>query len=135
MKITVSALVHKDVETVWNAYNQPKHVIHWNFASDTWHCPNASNHFVIGGSFSYRMEAKDGSAGFDFEGIYDVIDSLKQMSYHMADHRKVDVFFSSQHGKTKVDVTFDIEMENSPELQKMGWQSILDQFKTYTESL
>jgi len=133
--ITVSAVVHRTIEVVWDSYNLPKHVIHWNFASDTWHCPNATNQLVVGGSFSYRMEAKDGSFGFDFEGIYDAIEPRKLVKYHLADDRKVQVLFTKQAKQTLVDVTFDLETENTAELQRSGWQAILNQFKLYTESL
>lgn len=133
--ITVRAIVKSKIDLVWETYNNPNHVLHWNFASDTWHCPKASNHLIVGGSFTYRMEAKDGSFGFDFEGIYDAIEPRKFVKYHLADDRKVQVLFTKQAKQTLVDVTFDLETENTAELQRSGWQAILNQFKLYTESL
>lgn len=134
-QITIKANILKPIESVWDGYYLPKHVIHWNFASDTWHCPKASNEFVVGGKFNYRMEAKDGSFGFDFIGIYDEIIKHKKMTYHLLDDRKVIVLFTKTDRGTHVEVTFDTEEENSIELQEMGWQAILDQFKSYMESL
>lgn len=134
-KITVRSTIKQSIDKVWNAYYQPQHVIHWNFASDTWHCPKASNEFVVGGKFNYRMEAKDGSFGFDFIGIYDEIIEHKTMAYHLEDDRKVVVLFQKDNNETHVEVTFDSEDMNPIELQRMGWQSILDQFKSYVETL
>ncbi len=134
-KITVRSTIKQSIDKVWNAYYQPQHVIHWNFASDTWHCPKASNEFVVGGKFNYRMEAKDGSFGFDFIGIYDEIIEHKTMVYHLEDDRKVVVLFQKDNNETHVEVTFDSEDMNPIELQRMGWQSILDQFKSYVETL
>jgi uncharacterized protein YndB with AHSA1/START domain len=134
-KITVQAIINKPIENVWDAYYLPEHVTHWNFASDTWHCPMASNDFVVGGKFNYRMEAKDGSMGFDFIGIYDEIIDHQKMVYHMPDNREVIVLFYAKGMSTHVEVHFDAEQENSIDLQKMGWQAILSQFKTYVETL
>ena len=133
--IVVSTLVLKPVELVWQTYNEPKHMEKWNFASDDWFCPSALSDFKVGGSFKSNMAAKDGSFAFDFEGIYDVIKPNQQVSYHMADGRKVDVLFTPNGLHTHVFVTFDIETYNEPELQRQGWQAILDNFKRYTESL
>lgn len=133
-KITIEVTINKPIERVWDAYYLPEHVTHWNFASEDWHCPKASNEFVVGGKFNYRMEAKDGSMGFDFIGIYDEIITHTKMVYHMPDNRQVVVLFNSSNQGTHVEVTFDIEHENSKELQKMGWQAILNQFKSYVES-
>lgn len=134
-QITVKSTINKPMQMVWDAYYQPNHVIHWNFASDTWHCPTATNDFIVGGHFNYRMEAKDGSGGFDFIGIYDEIIKHKKMAYHLEDDRKVIVQFSKTDQGTHVEVTFDIEYENTKELQELGWQSILNQFTSYVESL
>ncbi len=134
-KITIETTIHQSLNRVWDAYNLPDHVVHWNFASDDWYCPKATNEFLVGGKFNYRMEAKDGSVGFDFVGIYDDIIIHEKMAYHMEDGRQVIVLFQKQNSDTHVRVIFDSEDENPIELQKMGWQSILDQFKKYSESL
>jgi len=134
-KITIETTIHKPLKDVWDAYYLPNHVIHWNFASEDWCCPKATNAFVVGGRFNYRMEAKDGSVGFDFVGIYDEIIEYKKMAYHLEDYRKVIVLFHERPHDTHVEVCFDSEDENPIELQKMGWQAILNQFKAYVESL
>lgn len=134
--ITVKATVNAPVEKVWDYYNSPDHVTKWNNASEDWHTPTASNNLEVGGTFSYRMEAKDGSAGFDFEGTYEQVDANAGLSYVMSDGRKVKVTFESKENNTTTDVTviFDPETENAPEFQQQGWQAILDNFKKYVES-
>lgn len=132
--ITVEADVSSSLEKVWKYWTEPTHIIHWNFASDDWCAPRASNDLVKGGKFSFRMEAKDGSFGFDLEGTYNTIDKGKRIEYTMTDGRKVKVLFSTEHGKTKVVESFEAESENSEELQRSGWQAILNNFKKYTES-
>src|SRR5690606_20186537 len=120
--------------TVWNLYNTPDHVRNWNHASDDWHSPFAENNLKVDGRFRYRMEAKDGSFGFDFEGTYTLVDEPNRFSYMMDDDRKVDVSFEAKDNFTHVTVIFDAETENSLELQKEGWQEILNNFKKYAES-
>lgn len=132
-QIKVQALISADLPKVWACYTDPRHITKWNFASDDWQCPKAANDLRAGGKFSARMEAKDGSAGFDFEGIYDEVIHEKKISYTMGDGRAVTVIFDGSNGKTEVEVTFDAENQNSDELQKGGWQAILDNFKKYTE--
>ncbi len=136
-KITVETVVNKPIEIVWDAWNNPEHMTKWNFASDDWHSPSAQNDLKIGGRFSARMEAKDGSTGFDFGGIYTNIEEKAVIEYTMdgEDQRKVKVTFETVEGGTKVTETFDAENVNTIEKQKGGWQSILDNFKKYTESL
>lgn len=134
-RITVSANVNKSIDVCWDCYTNPTHIIHWNFAHESWHCPKATNTLIVGSSFSYRMEAKDGSHGFDFEGVYDIIEPLNKIGYHMLDQRNVIIEFSSREADTHIDVTFDLEQMNSEELQRMGWEAILNQFKSYVESL
>ncbi len=134
-KITIEVTINKPLKDVWEAYYLPKHVIHWNFASDDWCCPKATNEFLVGGKFNYRMEAKDGSMGFDFVGIYDEIIDQEKTVYHMEDGRQVTILFQKLNTGTHVEVAFDSEDENPIELQKMGWQAILNQFKAYSESL
>ena len=133
--IVVSALVLKPIELVWQTYNEPTHMVNWNFASDDWFCPSAKSDFRVGGSFTSKMAAKDGSFAFDFEGIYDVIKPNEQVSYHMPDGRNVEVQFKTNEAGTYITVTFDPEIENDLELQRQGWQAILNSFKYYTESL
>lgn len=133
--ITVETTINAPAEKVWAAYTQPEHIMNWNTASPDWHTPKAENHLKVRGKFVYRMEAKDGSFGFDFGGIYDEVKINEVIAYTMGDGRKVKVTFSAVEGGTKVVVDFEAETENSLEMQKGGWQAILDNFKKYTESL
>lgn len=107
--------------------------MHWNHASDDWHSPRAQNDLRPGGVFNYRMESKDGSEGFDFTGTYSEVVPLEKMAYTMPDGRSVTVLFTSDGSLTTVATTFDPETENSPDMQRAGWQAILDNFKKYTE--
>lgn len=134
-KITVEAYIQKDIKTVWDLYNTPEHVRNWNHASDDWHSPFAENNLEVDGRFKYRMEAKDGSFGFDFEGTYTRVEKPYKFSYIMDDQRAVDVSFQTKDNGTQVIVVFDAETENTLELQKEGWQEILNNFKQYAESL
>jgi uncharacterized protein YndB with AHSA1/START domain len=134
-KITVETTVNANVEIVWVLWTSPLHIVKWNHASDDWHTTTAENDLKVGGSFSYRMEAKDGSSGFDFAGTYDVVEQHKQISYSLGDNRKVDIIFQEHGDGTKVIETFDAESSNTLELQRFGWQSILDNFKKYVESI
>lgn len=134
--ITVKATINVPVEKVWEYYNSPNHVTKWNNASEDWHTPHAENNLEVGGTFLYRMEAKDESAGFDFEGTYEQVDANASLAYVMSDGRKVTVTFEEQDNNksTLVTVTFDPESENDPEFQQQGWQAILNNFKKYVES-
>lgn len=133
-QITVQSTISADTKKVWDYYTNPKHIIHWNFASDDWQCPWAKNDLRVGGKYSARMEAKDGSFGFEFEAIYDNIVELKSFTYTMEDGRKASVDLESLGNKTKVTVSFDPENQNPEEMQRGGWQAILDNFKKYVES-
>jgi uncharacterized protein YndB with AHSA1/START domain len=133
--ITVSAKIQAPVEKVWQVWTNPEHIVHWNNASDDWHTPKAESDLRAGGTFRSRMEAKDGSMGFDFEGIFDEVISNQKLSYTLGDGRRVEIIFSSQGKDTKVDETFEAETSNSPEMQREGWQAILNNFKKYVESL
>lgn len=133
--ITVEATVHAPVATVWESWTNPAHITKWNNASDDWHTPWSKNDLRVGGSFSSRMEAKDGSFGFEFGGVYDAVTTNELIAYTMADGRKVMVEFSAEGDATKVVEHFDAENENPVDMQQMGWQAILDNFKKYTESL
>ncbi len=133
--ITVQALVEAPVEKVWNAWIKPEHITQWNNASDDWHTPKASNDLRVGGKFSATMAARDGSVSFDFEGTYTTIKLYQLIEYTITDGRTVKIVFDS-HGKhTRVIETFEAESENPIEMQRGGWQAILDNFKMYTEGI
>jgi uncharacterized protein YndB with AHSA1/START domain len=132
-KITVEAMVDANSKKVWEAWTKPEHITKWNFASDDWQCPAASNDLRVGGKYSARMEAKDGSFGFDFEAIYNEVIELKKITYTMPDGRVATTNFTDAGGKTKVITTFDAESENSIELQQQGWQAILNNFAQYVK--
>lgn len=132
--IVISAIVNAPIDKVWNTWSQPEHIIKWNSASDDWHTPKAENDLRTGGKFSSRMEAKDGSWGFDFAGVYDNVEHHKLIQYTMADGRTVKITFSDNGDSTEVVEEFVPESENSIDMQREGWQSILDSFKKYTES-
>ncbi len=133
-KITVEAVVAANTKKVWEAYVEPKHITKWNFASDDWQCPSAKNDLKVGGKYAARMEAKDGSFGFDFEAIYDEVQDQKTLTYTMGDGRKATTKFEDLGGKTKVTTTFDAEKANPEQMQKDGWQAILNNFKKYVET-
>ena len=132
-KIIIQAIVSADIKKVWDYYTRPEHITKWNFASDDWQCPHASNDMRVGGKDLARMEAKDGSFGFDFEVVYDQIVVAERFSYTMPDGREVEVTFNDAGGKTEVSVSFDAETENPVEMQRAGWLAILNNFKKYTE--
>jgi uncharacterized protein YndB with AHSA1/START domain len=131
--ITITTSVHASLTTVWERWTQTKHVIQWNAASDDWFCPRAENDLRTGGQFTYRMEARDGSAGFDFGGTYRDVTPNQHIAYAMEDGRTVDVTFEASGDQVTITETFDAESENPLEMQRAGWQSILDRFKAYAE--
>jgi len=132
--ITVQTIIKAPVEKVWKFWTEPNHIIHWNNASDDWHTPKAENDLRVGGKFMSRMEARDGSMGFDFSGKYDKIEPLHLIEYTMDDGRKAKISFVPQGNVTTVIESFEAEETNSVDLQQAGWQSILDNFKKYTEA-
>lgn len=132
-KITVRSAINADVKKVWEYYNQPEHIVKWNFADPLWHCPKATNDLRVGGRYVARMEAKDGSFGFDFTAIYNEVSEYEKIGYILDDGREVDIIFDSENGGTIVTISFDAEGQNPIELQKKGWQAILDNFKKYAE--
>ncbi len=132
--ITVESLVKAPVDKVWNYWNQPEHITRWNHPSDDWHSPRAENDLRPGGKFLIRMEARDGSMGFDFAGIYDEIKTNELVTYTLDYGRKVRVSFSPQGEHTRITETFDPETINPLEMQKQGWQAILDNFASYAEA-
>ena len=134
-KITVETTVNAPVEKVWKTWNEPQHIKNWCAASEDWHAPKAENDLRTGGTFSTRMEAKDGSFGFDFGGVYDNVKKNELIEYTMGDGRKVQVTFSPSGNQTKIVETFEAESTNPVEMQRGGWQAILDNFKKYTETI
>ena len=133
-EITIQTTVDAPIEKVWKYWNEPEHITKWNFASDDWQCPGAENDIRVGGKFSFRMEAKDGSFGFDFWGTYDEIKTNELIAYTMGDERKAKVTFTSNGNSTHITTIFEAENQNPVELQKGGWQAILNNFKKYTEN-
>ncbi len=133
-QVTVETTVNVPVAKAWDMWNKPEHVTKWNAASPDWHCPKAESDLREGGKFSARMEAKDGSFGFDFGGTYTKVVTGKILGYVMSDGRKVEVMFADKGGKTHILETFDAESENPVEMQRAGWQSIMDNFKKYAEA-
>ena len=131
--ITVETTVHAPVEKVWEYWTEPRHITKWSNASDDWHSPNAENDLRVGGRFLTRMEAKDGSSGFDFSGVYDEVRKNEFISYTLGDGRKVEITFISQENDIKVIETFEAENTHSIEMQEAGWQAILENFKKYSE--
>jgi uncharacterized protein YndB with AHSA1/START domain len=130
--ITISTIISADRSKVWDFYTQPEHITNWNFADPSWHCPSASNDLKIGGKYVARMEARDGSFGFDFEATFTSITPGEHLAYEFGG-RMADIRFHDLQGKIEVTIRFDPETENPIELQKNGWQAILENFKKYTE--
>jgi uncharacterized protein YndB with AHSA1/START domain len=131
--ITIHASINAPVEKVWKLYTKTEHIMNWNNASEDWHTPKAENDLKVGGKFLSRMEAKDGSAGFDFEGTYDEVETNKCIAFSMSDGRKVTINFEGVSKGTRVTITFEAEKTNTIEMQRQGWQAILNNFKRYVE--
>ncbi len=132
--ITVETTIAAPLAKVWFYWTTPEHIIQWNNASADWCTPHASNDLQGGGRFLYRMESTDGSMGFDFEGTYDEVLFEKSIVYTMDDSRKVTILFSADGHDTKITESFEAEQTNAEELQRAGWQAILDNFKRQVES-
>jgi uncharacterized protein YndB with AHSA1/START domain len=132
--ITVEVTVQANVDTVWEQWTNPIHIVKWNSASDDWHTTRAENDLRVGGKFTSRMEAKDGSFGFDFWGTFDQVVPGELLESTLGDGRKLTVRFKHLGDVTVVTETFEAETENTPELQKTGWQAILNNFKKHVES-
>lgn len=132
-KIIVQATLNVPRQKAWTYYTSPAHITYWNFAHPSWHCPSASNDLRVGGTYLARMEARDGSAGFDFEAVYVEVEEPVEFTYEFFG-RVAQVKFDEQNGQTTVTIIFDPETENPIELQRQGWQAILDNYKSYTES-
>lgn len=132
--ITVTATVNAPVDKVWGFWTNPEHITQWNNASEDWHSPKAENDLRNGGTFNYRMEARDGSFGFDFQGTYSNIKTKELIEYTLGDNRKVHIKFEANGNQTNITEAFEAETVNSIKLQKGGWQAILDNFKKYSEA-
>ena len=130
-KITVKTTIAAPIAKVWNAYTNPIDIINWNTADASCHCPKSENDLRVGGRFLSRMEAKDGSFGFDFEGTYNIINLHKEITYTMDDGRVAKTLFNEVDNKTEVETTFDAEEEYTLDLQRNGWQAILNNFANY----
>ncbi len=132
-KITINTIVSTDKQKVWDYYTKPEHITKWNYADPSWHCPTATNDLKVSGRYFARMEAKDGSLGFDFDAVYKEVNHGQSFTYEFGG-RLATIVFNEANGQTEVTVTFDSETENSIDLQRQGWQAILDNFKNYTET-
>jgi uncharacterized protein YndB with AHSA1/START domain len=131
--IHIQVTVAAPIEKTWDYYTNALHIQNWNFATEDWHCPEATSDLQVGGKFSYRMEAKDGSFAFDFEGAFDEVKINEKLAYTISDGRKVEVFFEDHHHQSEVRIHFEAEEMNPAELQQQGWQAILNNFKMYVE--
>lgn len=132
-QITVKTTAKAAAKKVWDLWTDPNHIVKWNTASEDWHTPRAENDLRVGGKFLSRMEAKDGSFGFDFTGTYDEVEPQKRIAYTIEDGRKAKIDFKETQGNTEIITAFDPETQNPIEMQRDGWQAILDNFKNYTE--
>ncbi|SHJ69324.1 Uncharacterized conserved protein YndB, AHSA1/START domain [Arenibacter nanhaiticus] len=132
--ITVQTTIQSNIDKVWNHWTKSEHITNWNFATDEWCCPKAENDLKPKGTFSWRMEAKDGSMGFDFNGNYEKVIERELITYKMEDGRWVKIEFSVKGNEVTIRETFDAEGTNSDEQQRAGWQAILENFKKYVES-
>lgn len=132
-EVKISTTVQTPVDKLWEYWTEPRHITKWNYASEDWHCPYAENDLKEGGKFTYRMEAKDGSFGFDFGGIYDEVRWHEKIAYTLGDGRKVTTTFHDKGHATEVIVIFEAESSNPVEIQQQGWQAILNNFKKYAE--
>lgn len=131
--ITIETTISAPIEKVWACFTLPEHITLWNNASPDWHTPHAEVDLKVGGKFLSRMEAKDGSFGFDFFGTYDEVQINQLIAYTMGDNRKVIVYFSSNGDQTHIKEDFEAENTNPVDMQRGGWQAILDNFKGYVE--
>lgn len=131
--VTIHTTINAPIAEVWARWTQPEHMTQWTFASDDWESPTATNDLRVGGTFTTRMQAKDGSVGFDFGGTYTSVEEHAHIAYDMEDGRHVDVRFESVDGAVRITETFDLETQNPADMQRAGWQAILENFKKYVE--
>ncbi|NIG53377.1 SRPBCC family protein [Chitinophaga sp. Cy-1792] len=134
MVLSIETIVNAPIEKIWKMWSDPNDIIQWNTASEDWHTPRAENDLRPGGKFSYRMDARDGSFGFDFGGEYTLVDDHKLIEYRLGDGRKVKIVFEEVEGGVRITEDFETETKNPVEMQQAGWQSILNNFKKYVES-
>lgn len=132
--ITITTHIEAPIEKIWKYWTEPEHIKNWSHASDDWHSPVATNDLKVGGKFVTRMEAKDGSAGFDFNGVYTAVEQYKKIEYTIEGGRKVAIEFTPEEAGYKITESFEPENENPLEMQRGGWQAILDNFKKYVLS-
>lgn len=132
--IIVETTINSPIEKVWELWTSPEHIIHWNNASEDWHTPKAENDLKVGGKFVFKMEAKDGTFRFEFEGIYTDVKKNELIAYKMHDGRQVKIDFTGEGDLTKITETFEVEDINTTDLQRNGWQAILNNFKKYVEN-
>lgn len=131
--VTIKASINASVEKVWKYFTEVEHIKRWNNATSDWHTPYAENDLRVGGKFLYRMEARDGSQGFDFPGTYDEVIMHQKIAYTLDDTRKVKTTFNAMGDVTEVVQQFEAENVFPIEMQRSGWQSILDNLKKYVE--
>lgn len=134
ISLVVETVVQAPADKVWELWTTPAHITQWYFATDGWHCPRAENNATPGYRFTFRMEAKDGSMGFDYTGVYEEVVPQQLIRYKLEDGRQVSIRFDDLAGKTKVTESFEAEDSHAAEQQRAGWQAILDNFKKYAES-
>jgi uncharacterized protein YndB with AHSA1/START domain len=133
--ITISTLINCTAEKAWHSFNTPEHIMQWNFAADTWHCPASKVNLIVGGKLCHTMAAKDGSFSFDLEAEYTQIQAPNSLHFTMLDGRKVITTFTDTNGGCEVTQQFEPETENPIEMQQEGWQAILNNFKLHSETL
>jgi uncharacterized protein YndB with AHSA1/START domain len=131
--LKAETIVNAPIDRVWECFTLPAHVVCWYNASEDWHAPKAENDLQPGGKFTIRMEAKDGSFGFDFGGVYDAVEENKIIEYTLGDNRKVKIEFIAEGAQTTIAGQFEPEDTNPHDVQQGGWQAILDNFKKYVE--
>jgi uncharacterized protein YndB with AHSA1/START domain len=134
-KITVEVNVPKNIETVWECLVSPKHIVNWNFATKDWYCPEASSNLKVGGKFCYIMSKKKGKDAMEFKGIFREIEKFSKLSYQLDDGRVINIELNQKGDVTNLIEQFEAEQSNSLEIQKKGWQAILNNFKKYVEAL
>ncbi|HNS11441.1 MAG TPA: SRPBCC family protein [Bacteroidia bacterium] len=134
-KISIEVRLNIPLNKAWDVWTKPEHIVNWNFASEDWQCPKAEVDLRVGGKFTSRMEAKDGSFGFDFSGEFDKIKAKELLEYTLEDGRKVKVEFREESAETIVNESFEPENENPLDMQRQGWQMILNNYKKYAETL
>ena len=132
-RIHIESLINAPLDLVWEKYNNPEDIKQWNHASDDWYCPSSQNDLWVGGKFKNKMAAKDGSFEFDFQGTYTEVTAKSSISYILEDQRTTNMKFQDENGKTRVIIDFDAEETNPIEMQREGWQSILDNFRKHVE--